>query len=684
VNREWYIKTQDGRDVREIVQGCGVSETAARLLINRGHTELDEVEKFLHGSIRDVRSAFDFVDMGKAVERIKAAIDNGEKILIYGDYDVDGITAVSILLNYLRASGAVVDYYIPARLTEGYGLNTMAIDRFVDDGVYLMITVDCGVTALEQIAYAQDKGIDVIVTDHHEPQDELPACVAVINPKVENSGYGFKELSGVGVAFKLVCALEGEKGLAKLFFQYSELVAIGTVADMMSLSDENRVMVRFGLDMLNCDPKNKGIKALLRMLEMDKQITSSTVGYYIAPRINAVGKLGDASRAVELFSAETDEAADLLAQVLFDENKVRQEMEAEMLAEAVSILEGMDIGDDRVLVLHKEGWHGGLIGSVASRLCDMTQKICILIAVDEKGIGKGSSRSRGGFDIFSALGHVSEMLENYGGHEYAAGFTIQGEHIEGFKKAINAYAATVDNKPEALEIDCELDERLLPIDQVKALHDLEPFGADNATPLFCVSGVRIMDLTQLGDRHTRLNFMKNGRSQNAILFGTPPEGLGFKVGDLMDLALGIEINVYKGMESVQALVRDYRKAEAGEAVPDSEDVYLSLSSHDDAEIPGEFRLSKEQLGYVYRCAVKKGAGARYSVGFSDLIAELNQAYKCSVKYVSLRLALDVLAEVGILAYTAVGDIAQVVVGDYGKVELNDSTLWQRLSANNNE
>ena len=488
---KWLIKKQDEAAVAEIRKQFGFCDAVARVLYNRGLTDRKSIESFFDIDIANLHDPLLLADMEKATSRIKRAVENGEKITVYGDYDVDGITSVVLMYRCLTSLGANVDYYIPDRTEEGYGLNSSALRSIYDSGTSLIVTVDTGTTAVEEIAEAENYGLDVIVTDHHECKPTLPVCVAVVNPKRPDSVYPYKELAGVGVVFKLVCALIGDS--TKAFSLYGDLVSIGTIADIMPLVDENRVLVSLGLDLLRKRP-SCGIKALLEASGGYKhgQITASTIAFQVAPRINAAGRIGDPKRSVELLLCEDPEQAASLAEGLCDENRTRRQMEADIIADVEKMLENRN-PSDRIIVVGSENWHHGVIGIVASKIVEKYHLPCILVCFDGDR-AKGSARSIKDVSMFELLTQSSRHLEKFGGHEMAAGLTLARKDFDGFVRDITAIAnekITDDMMIPVVESECEIPFSEISLDTVHELQRLEPFGTGNPTPNFAFGNVVI-------------------------------------------------------------------------------------------------------------------------------------------------------------------------------------------------
>lgn len=488
-----------------------------------------------------------------AVERIRQAVERGETVAVYGDYDVDGITATCLLTDYLRAKGLRCLTYIPDRDAEGYGVNRGAVEQLLDQGVTLMITVDCGITAREETAYAMSRGMDVIITDHHEcGAGPLPPAVSVIDPKQEGEIYPNPHLAGVGVALKLSCACEGDS--EKVLAEYCSLVAIGTIADVMPLVGENRALVQMGLQKLARSPR-PGTAAILHEIGITPdKINAASVGYILAPRLNASGRLGRTEIALEMLLCGDPGHAAELARELCELNRQRQSIETEIWQDAVGRLAGAE--PDGPIVLAGENWHQGVIGIAASKLAEQYSVPAIMISLSGD-MGKGSCRSYGGFNLFEALSACREKLQGFGGHALAAGLTIRREQLEDFRQALDDYYRL--HRPEAVpDVLCDLliaDPALLSIDNVRALGRLEPFGSENPRPSFCLSGAMLEGMTAVGGgKHLRMHLSYRGAPFEAIFFSHTAKELGLHKGDLVDLAFSPQINEYRGAVSVQLLV----------------------------------------------------------------------------------------------------------------------------------
>ncbi len=566
INTVWNIGTPDDTIAKTIAESLGVSEFLAKLIAAKGFTDPKQAERYLNGGSELLHDPFLLPDMEKAVFRIREAIESGEKILSYGDYDVDGVTSVSLLLLYLREKGADVEYYIPERVGEGYGLNKNAIERFAESGVTLIITVDSGITAGEEVALAAEQGVDVVITDHHECRETLPGAVAVVNPHRPDSTYPFTELAGVGVVFKLVCALENNKGISRLCQKYADIVSLGTVADVMPIIGENRVIVKIGLDRLE-KTSNNGLRALIlatfaeKRSSKNKKLTSSSISYGLAPRINAAGRIGDVNRAVRLLVTENKVEAEDIADYLCAVNRERQLVENAIFEQAVAQIEGGGYENDKVIVLTSDSWHLGVIGIVASKITERYGLPCILISLDGD-IGKGSGRSVKGFNINEAISRTKEHLVKYGGHELAAGLTILRENVDIFRKKINEYAVNAfdfDNMCTYIDADFELSGKDFTLENALEITKLEPYGLQNAEPIFYMSDVTIAEIYAIGEgKHLKLMLEKDGVRITAVYFGMRKENFPYDEGMHADFLFELSYNDFRGSQTVQMIVKDVR------------------------------------------------------------------------------------------------------------------------------
>ena len=538
----------------------GVNPLVSVFLTSRGVSSFKEACVLLGESAAEMYDPFLLTDMDKTVSRIRAAVENGERIAVYGDYDVDGMTSCVLLARWLRTNGADFEIYIPERFGEGYGLNCPALDVLKSRGVGLVITVDCGITAIDEAVYARSLGIGLVITDHHECRDNLPEADAVVDPKRPDCGYPHKALAGVGVAFKVVCALENELCIDEIFSKYGDLVAVGTVADVMPVVGENRELIRRGLAVLNAEPK-PGLRRLLKEVCVEPgNVTAATVGFTLAPRLNAAGRMGQTRLSVELLLTESDEEADRLTVDLCRLNDERRSLELEIFEDATAMLR--EFWTEGPIILSRRGWYQGVTGIVAAKMAERHRIPAIIISIDDDGVGRGSCRSFGTFAIYDALRSCEDLLENYGGHEMAAGVTVVEGNIEELRQRISRYYNDNIGSASApgLRLDFEVEKpELLTVQNVEALEKLEPFGNGNPSPCLCIMGAEISAAQSIGaGKHTRLRIEKANKSFDCVFFSMSSEDLGIGVGSLVDVAFEPQINEFRGRSSVQLHLLDIR------------------------------------------------------------------------------------------------------------------------------
>lgn len=559
--KRWVIASPDTERVRVLSRETGYTPLTAAVLSARGIDTPQAAADYLSCDVRGLHDPFGLTDMDKAVEVVREVIDRGEKMVVYGDYDVDGITATCTLVDYLRSKGAKCEYYIPNRLTDGYGLTRPAMEQLYEQGTRLLITVDSGITANEEIAVARELGMQVVITDHHECHENLPDAQAVVDCKRTDDTYPFSSLAGVGVAFKLICALEGDT--LSMLDRYADLVALGTVADVMPIVGENRIIVAEGLKKLSVTA-NIGLEMLLREAGMkNRRLTSSTISYVLAPRINAAGRMGKAELAAELFLTKDPVRAQALAAELCEQNKLRQNEENKILEQTLTRLRReYNPLEDKIIVLAGEGWHQGVVGIVASRLAEKYSRPAFMICLDH-GRGKGSCRSFGGFNLFAALDACAPLLEEYGGHELAAGFTILEENIPAFHAAMDRLVADyADHHPmtAVLDVDADINDcALLTCRQIDELSLLEPFGSGNPKPVLRLQRMQVVSCADVGGgRHLKMKLRRDGHTFDAIFFSANSAAAGISPGDRVDVVFTPQINEYRGRRELQLQLCDLR------------------------------------------------------------------------------------------------------------------------------
>ena len=561
MNRKWEFYKVDDDKIREISEKHGISELLATVLYNREVLDDDEIDVFLNPKRSDFHDPYLMPDMEVAVNRIIKAIENKEKVMIYGDYDVDGITSITVLKKFLLERGLDAGYKIPNRLNEGYGLNKTAIEKIANEGYSLIITVDCGISGNAEIDLANSLGMEVIVTDHHEPLEELPNAVAIIDCKRKDNKYPFKSLAGVGVVFKLIQAISQKLNLdEKEYLKYLDVVCIGTISDIVPLVDENRVIAKLGLKLASVT-KIPGLKSLLKSAGY-KDVNSNTVSFGIAPRINACGRMGYEEEALKLFLTENLVEADSITDKLNEYNKERQAIEKRIFEEAIEKIETNNLDKNNAIVIGSENWHHGVIGIVASKITDLYFKPSILICFEEDG-GNGSGRSIAGFDLHDALCKSSEYLEKYGGHEMAVGLTLKKEKFDAFAENFEKIAkeAHTEEIVSVIKVDKEISLKDITIENVNDLKLLEPFGEANKMPVFIYRNLRIDSIRALSEgKHLKLTLKDNNCIINAIGFNMGKYTEEYQLGDKIDVLGVLEINSYGGVDSVQINMKDIRRS----------------------------------------------------------------------------------------------------------------------------
>ena len=669
-----------GFDPLEVQRLCqaGFSPLTAAVLCSRGHCDPAEAAAFLasDGPLPDPAL---LCDMDKAAQRVRLAIGRGERLAVYGDYDVDGITATCLMTQFLQAQGVDCLSYIPSRIEEGYGLNKPAIRHLHDQGVTLIITVDCGITALEEASFCRDLGIDLIVTDHHECKDILPDAVAVVNPHRLDDRYPHQNLAGVGVAFKLAAAVCGSQ--EAVLDRWCDLVCLGTVADVMPLLGENRVFVARGLERLRSNPR-PGIAALMQECGCaPSSVTAGTIGYVLAPRINAAGRMGQVRMSVDLFLTEDPAEAARLAAGLCQLNRQRQAVESQIYDEAVAMLQGEPSPD--AIVLASEAWHQGVVGIVASRLAEEYRCPAFLICLDGPS-GKASSRSYGGFNLFAALEALDGLLESYGGHELAAGFTIAREQIDAFRAGILQLAGEFRRSGQfrsALEIDCEIDPRLLTLSNVEALDQLEPCGSGCPRPVFCVRRFTVDQMSEVGGgRHLRMRLRRDGQFINAIFFSTTTLQAAVSPGDQVEVAFTPQVNEFRSSRSVQLNVVDIRPmAETGQYMRERELYARCRSGELTADEAGLLLPKRPEFVAVWRYLTSHCRGDVLMEDCCCMSRKISRFAGIPASFVRTRICLDVFAEQGLIRLQQSGQTIHITLTSGGrKVDLDESRILMRL------
>lgn len=551
----------DNELVDKISKKFNISELVATILVNREIVNEKDIEIFLNPTRDDFYDPFYLPDMEKAIIRIEKAINNQEKVIIYGDYDVDGITSITILKKFLEERGLKTDYYIPNRLDEGYGLNNEAIKKFANEKYTLMITVDCGISGNKEIELANELGIETIITDHHEPLDILPNAYAIIDAKREDNKYPFRHLAGVGVVFKLLQALSIHMNLdAKEYLKFLDIVCVGTISDIVPLFGENRVIAKLGMKLVEVT-KNIGLKFLLSASGY-KEITSTAISFGIAPRINACGRIGKEEVALKLFLTNVYEEARIITDELNRFNKERQEKEKNILVEALEKIEKENMDANNTIVVSGENWHHGVIGIVASKITEMYYKPSILLSI-EGDTAKGSGRSIEGFDLHNALCECNELLEKYGGHEMAVGLSLTKNNLEKFNQKMQEISKDIDLEQlvPIIKIDKVLTSKDLEVDNINSLKMLEPFGEGNKNPIFLIKNAKITSIRALSEgKHLKISVNVDGKNVDVIGFKMGELVNNFLIGDKIDIAGTIDVNIFNGIKNVQMTLKNIIKS----------------------------------------------------------------------------------------------------------------------------
>ncbi len=559
--KKWQIYETDSQKVQELIDKYNLNLLLATILVNRNILETENLDKFLKPTRNDFHDPFLMPDMEIAVERILKAIENKEKIIIYGDYDADGITSITVLKSFFKDIGVDVFSYIPNRLEEGYGLNKPAVKKIVDDKYNLMITVDCGISAIEEIDYANSLGIETIVTDHHEVGEKLPNALAIVDAKRKDNMYPCRDLAGVGVVFKLIQALSIKLNLKEeSYLKYLDIVCIGTISDIVPLVDENRVIAKLGLMLVN-QTKNLGLKSLL-MSSGYKKIDSTTISFGVAPRINACGRMGHAEEALKLFLSNNLNEVQELTKKLNDYNVKRQDIEKRIYEEAVKQIEERNLNKNNTIIVAGENWHHGVIGIVASKITEMYFKPSILLC-NEGDESKGSGRSIPGFDLHDALMKCLDHIEKFGGHSMAIGITIKKSELEQFSQSLENVAKEEHTEEivPIVQIDAKISLSDINKEMVESLNQLEPFGEGNKMPIFVIKNLKIDSIRALTEgKHLKLTLREGNNMVNAIGFNMGSLAEEYKIGDKIDVAGMLEINSFNGVDSVQINLKDIMKS----------------------------------------------------------------------------------------------------------------------------
>ena len=559
MSKVWNLRKYDKEEISRYCDKYKMPEILAKLLISRG-VGIQDVDKYINVSLDNLYDPFLMKDMEKTVERILRAKENNEKVVIYGDYDVDGVTSITVLYSFLKELGIDVSYYLPDRMEEGYGLNKDALKRLKDKGYTLVVTVDCGISAVDELDYANSIGLEVCITDHHECGKVLPKAYSIVNPKQEDCNYPFEMLAGVGVAFKVITALSIKLGLEKeAYLKYLDIVTVGTIADIVPLLDENRIITKIGLEKVK-ETKNEGLKALIRVAGI-KNIDSISISFGIAPRINASGRMADASVAVKLLLSTSPMEANSLAELLDSQNKERQAVEKKILEEVLEKIEKEKLYEKRSLVVSGYGWHQGVIGIVASKVAEKYVKPVILITYEDK-LAKGSGRTPHGISLYDALDKCKDVLVQFGGHELAAGVTLEKEKIDEFTEKFEKAVTELEKKE--LEAIIDIDSEIKKEDILKGITRINekilPFGQKNPEPVYLYRNLKIESLSTLkDDKHIKFRLKDGNFCIDAIGFSQGNRRDELKLGDKIDVVGNLAINDFGREKTVQIILKDFKK-----------------------------------------------------------------------------------------------------------------------------
>ena len=637
--KKWVFSSYDIAYSKELASECEADPIVALIASSRGISDPMDLEQFL--SDEPVFSDFYLMaDIRKAADIVNEAIENKEKITIFGDYDCDGVSATALMYNYLKSRGAVVNYYIPNRFLEGYGMNIEAVEKLSGEGTNLILTVDNGIVCFDEIEKAKQLGMKTVVTDHHLALDVLPNADAVVNPHRKDCPSTFKEICGTQVAFRLICVME-DKEPEELLYDFADVLSLAVCADIMPLVLENRSILKAGIDKIKNAPLT-GISALVNVAGVNRdEMDASKIAFTITPRINAAGRMGDAARAVELLTTDNMMKALNIASEIDTENSKRQQIEKNIFDEAVAIIEKEKLMYNRVIVVANKGWHHGVVGIVASRICEKYGVPAILLSIDDD-IASGSGRSIEGFSLYDAIDSARELTIKFGGHEQAAGVTVMTEDIEAFNDKINDYAATLPFVAPEIKLDCKLKPEALTIDLCFALEVLEPFGAGNPRPLFAILGVTLLRATPMGNnKHLRLLFSKGQNSFQCVLFGTSLENFPYSEGDVLDIAVNVSAQYYKGVYSPSIQVKAIRVS----GIDDNE-LFADIFSLNDFLIGRNINAkrllpTREEVGNVYKTISKRELS----------LERIRNIFIKDLGYAKTTISLKVLCELGLIEQT---------------------------------
>ena len=666
--KKWIVGTPDREKAKILAEECDIDPFAALIAVGRGIDNEGELE-LLMSDEPILCDPLELADIKIAADYINSEIERGTKIAVFGDYDCDGVVATSLLYDYLVTRGADVVAYIPDRIDEGYGMNCDAVDRLAAQGVGLIITVDNGISCAAEIAHAESLGIKTVVTDHHLPPPNLPEAVAVVDPHRVDCPSTFKEICGAQVAFKLVCVLD-DKEPEEILPRYADILAVATIGDVMPLVNENRSIVKAGIRKIKTAP-NIGIASILNMVGVDRtNVDAGKISFGIVPRINAAGRMGSAYRAFELLTSDNAMQALKIAGPIDDDNVRRQQIEKDIFKNAVKMIEDGGYDNNRVIVVSGENWHFGVLGIVASRICERYGKPAIVLSC-ENGMAHGSGRSFAGFHLYDAINACSDILLKYGGHELAAGVSVGCDKVDLFRQRINEYALTQGIAIPQLNIDFRLNPAGMSVDMAFAIKSLEPFGMGNPTPIFGIFGVSLEKITAIGGgKHLKLLCRKNGNVFQSLLFGVTPEQFCFTVGDTLDLAVTLDTNLYQGQYNLSVQVKAVKMSES-----DQDAYFIAKQQFDDF-------LSGFDTDYAAVFPNRTEVGTIYKmITASPINAERIKYIDTGIGYAKTQTAIRTLCELGLVSLNN-GIVVSHDVQQ--KTDLMNSATYKKLYERVNE
>ena len=659
--KKWVVSEFDKELAKELAMECDVDPIVSLIASSRGYSDPMELEQFLSDE-PIFSNPFDTADIVLASEIINAAIEDNRKIAIFGDYDCDGVVATALMFNYLKSRNADCIYYIPDRFKEGYGMNEEAVYALKEQGVQLIITVDNGISAIDEIKLAKSLGIDVVVTDHHLPKEILPEADAVVDPHRQDCPSEFKEICGAEVAFRLICVMENKEP-EELLPYFADMLSLAVIADIMPLTMQNRSIVKYGIRKLRTSPLT-GISALMSVAGLEqKSITATKVAFGLCPRINAAGRMGDSARAVKLLTCDNMLTALGIANEIDGENSLRQQTEKTIFCEALNLVETKGYANQRVIVCEGKNWHQGIIGIVAAKITEKYGKPTVLITVDDEGNAHGSGRSIEGFPLFDAIKSCENLLWKFGGHELAAGVSLSQEDIEKFRQSINSFAENLDAVAPILHIDCRLNVSALSVDLASALKSLEPFGAGNPTPVFGIWGVKLERIMPIcSGKHLRLLFSKGSNTFTAMLFGVSTENFCFSVGDTLDLAVTLDENIYKGELNLTINIKALRMNGT-----DDEKLFEGLCLWEKA-------ANKTVADFTSICPTREEVGAvyKYTLQGEVLLDKIKYHFINSLGLGKTLACIKVLQELNLIKITEKGYACAIKTSEKTNLELSDT------------